>query len=214
MQDSNYFTYGYPMDARMPIYGLYQPVLNCFLLVLPDYPEIGPRLTAILSSRYLLQPILLNLASNYDHNVIDNEICQDWTFSNAHQVPYRSLMSNFKIIKAELLIPTKVTVEWNIEQEKQWAQFCLFWLRFIKDLETNGICGLWIDQQIGNHSFFDLFGSVIKPEIKQFIDQTIKLLYLGQDLKTTEQKIMDLLNCNSFLQRPFKSYYESTNTAN
>ena len=213
VQNFKYFTYGYPLDTRMGIYGLYQPVLDCFLLVLPDYMDLGPRLTAILSSRYLLQPVFLSLASNYVHNIIDNEVCENWTFSNIHQVPARSLMSNFKTINAEQLVPTTVSVDWDIKQEKQWAQFCLFWLRFIVNLENNGICGLWIDQAIGNNSFFEQFGPVIQPEFKAFIDQTIKLLYLGQDLESTEQKIMNLLNSNSFLQHAFNNYYEATDTA-
>ena len=208
MQDFKYFTYGYPANPQLGIYGLYQPVLNCFLLVLPDYPEVGAKLTAVLSSRYLLQPVFLNQASNYTHNIIDNNVCENWTFSNIHQVPARSLMCNFKTINAEQLIPTTVTVAWNIKQEKQWVQFCVFWLRFIRDLENSGICGLWIDQELGNNSFFEMFGPVIPPEIKIFIDQTVKLLYLGQDLETTEQQIMNLLNSNSFLQWAFKFYHE------
>jgi hypothetical protein len=214
MQSFKYFTYGYPADPRMQIYGLYQPVLNCFLLVLPDYIDIIPRLATILSSRYLLQPVLLNLASNYTHNIIDNEICHDWTFSNVHQVPTRSLMTKFEIINAEQLIPTVVTVDWDIAKEKQWCQFCLFWLKFIRQLENEKFSGLWMDQQLGDNSFFEMFGPVNSPEIRRFVDQVIKLLYLGLDLESTEQAIMDLIDTDSFLQYTLIKHYESTNTAN
>jgi len=202
MQSFKYFTYGYPENSQSAVYGLYQPVLNCFLLILPDYFDVGPQLTAILSSRYMLQPIRISCASNYEHNIIDNEICQNWTISNLHQVTARSLMVDCKMINAEQLIPTTVSVDWDIEKEKQWMQFCVFWLRYIKSIEKPGYCGGWIDEQIGNNSLFSVFDPLAKPEVREFAEQVTKLLYLGQDLTTTEQIIMSLLNGrNDFFQQ-------------
>jgi hypothetical protein len=150
----------------------------------------------------MLQPIRISCASNYEHNIIDNEICQNWTISNLHQVTARSLMVDCKMINAEQLIPTTVSVDWDIEKEKQWMQFCVFWLRYIKSIEKPGYCGGWIDEQIGNNSLFSVFDPLAKPEVREFAEQVTKLLYLGQDLTTTEQIIMSLLNGrNDFFQQ-------------
>ena len=97
MQDFKYFTYGYSSDLRNPMYGLYQPVLNCFLIVFPDYDVVGQQLTAILSSRYLLQPIRLDVADNYTRNVIDNKVCENWTISNLYEISPTDIMAGVKI---------------------------------------------------------------------------------------------------------------------
>jgi hypothetical protein len=201
MQSFKYFTYGYPRDSQSAVYGLYQPVLNCFLLILPDYFDVGPQLTAILSSRYMLQPIRISCASNYTHNIIDNEVCQNWAISNLHQVPARSLMINFKMIDAEQLIPATVSIAWDIEKEKQWAQFCVYWLRYIKLVRKISYCGGWIDEQIGNNPLFNIFDPLAQPDVIEFAEQVTTLLYLGQDLATTEQAIMSLVNSHKLFQQ-------------
>jgi hypothetical protein len=196
MPSLKYFTNGYPANTQSNVYGLYQPVLNCFLFILPDYPDIGAQLTAILSSRYTLQPICVSSASNYAHNIIDNEVCHNWTISNLHQVSARSLMSDCHIINAEQLLPTTVTIEWDVEKEKQWVQFCAFWLRFIRLIKNTGYSGGWIDELIGSNKLFGMFDSMAGSAITDFVEQVTGLLYLGQDLLTTEQSILELVNGN------------------
>jgi hypothetical protein len=190
VSNSKYFTHGYPEDPRMPIYALYQPVLDCFLVILPDYVTIGQLLAAVLSSRYLLQPVYLNLAENYVQNIIDNEVCHNWTFSNSDRVPTRSLMIDFKLINAERLILCDTIHSLDIEKEKQWVQFCAFWLRFITSTVK---FGWWIDLQIGRNSLFGMFESLADPKLQEFSDQVVKLLYLGRDIAVTEQAILTLL---------------------
>lgn len=192
MQDFKYFTYGYSPDLRNSVYGLYQPVLNCFLIVFPDYHLVGSHLAAILSSRYVLQPVQLDTAANYVHNIIDNEICERWTISNLDEVLPNEIMTKVNVLLADQLIST--TPDRSIEKEKQWAQFCLFWLRFIKLECQTGAAGLWIDNQIGNLDIFDVFEPMLFPNYREFATKTMSLLYLGQDLATTEQAIFDLIN--------------------
>jgi hypothetical protein len=220
MQDFKYFTYGYSPDLRNPIHGLYQPVLNCFLIVFPDYASVGLQLAAILSSRYVLQPVQLDTADNYVHNIIDNEICEHWTISNLNEISPNEIMSGVNVLLANQLLPTTTVTSIQIEKEKQWAQFCLFWLRFIRSECQFGAAGLWIDNQIGTLDMFDVFEPMLFPNYQEFVTKTISLLYLGQDLEKTEQAILDLVNStdecladrfNKFLE----GYNESTkNTAN
>lgn len=220
MQDFKYFTHGYGSDLRNSMHGLYQPVLNCFLIVFSDYDSVGPQLAAILSSRYLLQPIQLNTADNYTHNIIDNEVCERWTISNLDEILPNDIMTSVNVLLADQLIPTIPMTSIQIEKEKQWAQFCLFWLRFIRSECQSGATGLWIDNQIGNLDIFNVFEHVLFPNYKEFVTKTMSLLYLGQDLEKTEQAIFDLVDradnglrirVNDFL----KGYNESTkNTTN
>jgi hypothetical protein len=195
MQDFKYFSYGYSSDLRNSLYGLYQPVLNCFLIVFPDYASVGPQLAAVLSSRYVLQPLQINTASNYTHNIIDNEICERWTISNLDRILPTEIMTKVNVMFADQLIPVETSTQLiQIEKEKQWAQFCLFWLRFIRSECQVGATGLWIDNQIGNLDMFDVFEPVLFPNYREFVTKTMSLLYLGLDLEKTEQDILDLLN--------------------
>jgi len=221
MQDFKYFTYGHSPDLRNPTYGLYQPVLNCFLIVFPDYDSIGPQLAAILSSRYLLQPIRIDTADNYTHNIIDNEICERWTISNLDEISPNDIILGVKIILANQLIPVApLDTGIPIAREKQWAQFCLFWLRFIRLECQSGAAGLWIDNQIGNLDIFNMFEPVFFPKYKEFVTKTMSLLYLGQDLEKTQQAIFDLVdqadnNLRTRVDYFLKGYNESTeNTTN
>jgi len=215
MQDFKYFTYGYSSDLRLPLYGLYHPVLNCFLIVLPDYDIVGSQLAAILSSRYLLQPMYLTTASNYTHNIIDNEICEHWTISNFGEIPSRNIINKVTVIPADDLIPVTPPAKLiKIEKEKQWAQFCLFWLRFINSECHLSAAGLWIDDQIGNLDIFNMFEPLLPFDYRQFITKTMQLLYLGRDVQTTEQAIINIINTNDSLaarlERFFEGYNEST----
>ena len=195
MQDFKYFSYGYSSDSRHSLYGLYQPVLNCFIIVFPDYASVGPQLAAVLSSRYVLQPLQINTAGNYTHNIIDNEVCDRWTISNLDRISPNEIMTKVSVMFADQLIPVDTSVQLiQIEKEKQWAQFCLFWLRFIRSECQFGATGLWIDNQIGNLDMFDVLEPVLFPSYREFVTKTMSLLYLGLDLEKTEQAILDLLN--------------------
>jgi hypothetical protein len=213
MQDFKYFTYGYNPELKNPIYGLYQPVLDCFLIVFPDYNTVvGPQLTAILSSRYLLQPIQLDTANNYTYNIIDNEVCERWTISNPGDIPVRSMIIGVSVIPAVQLMPVTVVTELiQIKKEKQWAQFCLFWLRFINSECHIPAAGMWIDNLIGNLDIFNVFDPLLPANYKQFITKTMQLLYLGQDLEKTEQAILDIINTDDNLKFKLKRFSEGYN---
>jgi hypothetical protein len=213
MQDFKYFTYGYNPDLKKPIYGLYQPVLDCFLIVFPDYNTVvGPQLTAILSSRYLLQPIQLDTANNYTYNIIDNEVCERWTISNPGDIPVRSMIIGVSVIPAVQLMPVTVVTELiQIKKEKQWAQFCLFWLRFINSECHIPAAGMWIDNLIGNLDIFNVFDPLLPANYKQFITKTMQLLYLGQDLQKTEQAILDIINTDDNLKFKLKRFSKGYN---
>ena len=212
MQDFKYFTYGYSSDLTNPIYGLYQPVLNCFLIMFPDYDAVGPRLAAILSSRYLLQPIRIDTADNYTHNIIDNEVCEDWAISNQDDIPTRSMIIGLTMVPADRLIPATIVTELiQIKKEKQWAQFCLFWLRFIESECKFSAAGMWIDDQLDNFDIVDVFEPLLPSNYRQFIAKTMQLLYLGRDVQTTEQAIINVINTDDNLKYRLQRFLEGYN---
>jgi len=212
MQDFKYFTYGYSPNLTNPIYGLYQPVLNCFLIVFPDYDTVGPQLAAILSSRYLLQPVCLTTANNYTYNIIDNEICENWAISNQNDIPTRAIITRLTVIQADRLIPTTAVTELiQIKKEKQWVQFCLFWLRFIKSQCQLPVAGSWIDDQLGNLDIFNMFEPLLPVGYRQFITKTMQLLYLGRDIQKTEQAIIDIIQTDDSLTLKFERFLKDYN---
>lgn len=221
MQNFKYFSYGYsPNPKHSVIYGLYQPVLNCFLIVFPDFESIGMQLTALLSSRYLLQPVRIDTADNYYHNIIDNTVCENWTISNFDTISVSDIAAKMHLVLADQLIASTPVdcMPIQIQKEKEWAQFCLFWLRFIQTEISTGASGLWIDNQIGNLDLSGTFEPLIDNHTQLFVKQTMQLLYLGLDPDLTEQHILDLLDQSTWLKYRYeqflKGYNEPTDTAN
>lgn len=200
---------GYGPNAEYAnLHGLYHPVYNCFLIVLPDYTSIGAQLTAILSSRYLLQPVQLDTADNYYHNIIDNTVCENWTISNLAEISSADLILRLQVVKALKLIPTLPRdLVVPIEQEKNWAQFCLFWLRFFQHLRQRSVAGLWIDQQLGNISMFRQCDSLLPSEYVECCDKILQLLYLGLDVNHTNLAIMTQIDlCDKYLAVQFENF--------
>jgi hypothetical protein len=112
------------------------------------------------------------------------------------------------VIQADRLIPaTAVTELLPIKKEKQWAQFCLFWLRFIKLQCQIPVAGMWIDEHLGDLDIFDVFEPLFPSEYKQLM----QLLYLGKDLEQTEQAIIDIINTDDRLKLRLKQFSEGYN---
>jgi hypothetical protein len=116
------------------------------------------------------------------------------------------------VISADQLIPaTAVTELIQIEKEKQWAQFCLFWLRFIELQCQFSAAGMWIDDQLGDLDIFDVFAPLFPATYKQFITKTMQLLYLGQNLQNTEQAIIDMINTDDSLKFRLEHFLKGYN---
>jgi len=116
------------------------------------------------------------------------------------------------VIPAVQLISSTLTMDLlKIEKEKQWAQFCLFWLRFINSECQIPAAGIWIDSLIGNLDIFNVFDQLLPVNYRQFITKTMELLYLGQDLEKTEQAILDIINADDILQFKLKRFSQGYN---
>lgn len=94
MTSSSYFFHGAAVDnpGLYCQYGLYTPMLDCFVLTHSD-PKILQLLSKLFSSRYYLTLCRLDLAQNFNKNLIDNSVCTNWTVGNTDQILFTKIQS-------------------------------------------------------------------------------------------------------------------------
>jgi hypothetical protein len=193
MENFKYFDLGYPEYPVLPMYGLYQPIFDCFIAVAPSLP-IANKLQSILSSRYTSQVICLNTAENFKYNLMDNGNCQQWTVENKNQIVITKAFINNQVHVPVKLSPSIKTIDWDMHQEKQWILICLYWIKFF-----NSKIGYFKNYNLIDTDLKDLLeaenlnydsnSSYSAAEL-----QIMKLLYLGRDVELIEQQINILVN--------------------
>ena len=132
IKDFEFFNYGCPATSSDSVYGLYQPTLDCFIVVDPEI-EVLKLAKVLLSSRYGLYIIELNKASNYSLNLIDNEICENWSIKNKNNISIGKSMSAVDVIPAAELVTSCPKIEWNVAEEKKWALTVNWWIRLVNN---------------------------------------------------------------------------------
>lgn len=194
MTDLKYFDYGYPTHPSLPVYGLYQPVLDCFIVVHPSLWVLN-KLRSLLTPRYNTFTVCLNTADNFNPTIIDNTVCENWTFSNINQlninVPSK-IFQHDENIYAEHLVQ-KITNE-DIFKEKQWALFCIHCIKLLnKDKNYSGNNYTVLDNDLKD--IVDCKELCYIPEEnKEIQTKILQLLYLSTDFNSTEQQILELAN--------------------
>ena len=192
MNNFKYYQHGTFSDLSIPIYGLYEPVLDCFLF-LTDELDIANKLKYILSSRYSTHICQINLTTNYTTGIIDNGCCENWSLTNKSKVKAEHYLENLKMILGETLCPTqRKDTTWNIDTEKQWCLLCNHWLKFLKSRGAMVHDYSEIDEYLNDFLSIDTLG----PAIAYNIDTAgiLKLLYLGEDFEQTDLAIQRLIN--------------------
>jgi hypothetical protein len=191
MENFKYFNFGYPKYPWLPIYGLYQPILDRFIAVAPDLSS-ATKLQAILSSRYISYIICLNTAENFQPKLVDNSVCDQWTLEDKTQIPVTLGYSNKLIYISGNLIPAVKTIDWDLHEEKRWIFLCLYWIIFFQSKE-----------EYDNKTF-----NMIDSELKDLIESE-NLVYQSQaDFQTEKLEIMKLL----YLGRNFDLIEQQINT--
>jgi hypothetical protein len=199
MDYSQYFDFGAP-DSQGLHYGLWEPVLNRFLLVLSDI-ERAKTIKFLASSRYKLFLIDLTTANNYSVNLIDNSCCENWSLGNRGDISIIHPSRYVDPILSQTLVQVDPVNDWNVDQEKIWLQIILAWLKFIERLKNqhpwmvhdNFIHNLYNDTELpgqGN-SWYD--------RLRLLEKNILKLLYLGQDVDTVCQEIELAVKQDSYI---------------
>ena len=190
IQDFKYFHRGIFMP-RTPIYGLYEPILDMFLLIL-DSAEHAETLKYIASSRYTLHVYRIDTAINFTDIHMDNVCCHNWSLTKKEQLlNIEYALHNTDIVAIEEFCPSSNTRFWNIDEEKRWLMFCQHVLK-------------QLDQYPGGSRYKNMFrtlGGVF--EVEEFRNvgnlvgsrhEILSKLYLGSDIPSVKQQIQDILN--------------------
>ena len=185
-------------DRSLPVYGLYEPVADRFLIVLLN-ETIAKELKYILSSRYHLHICRVDVASNYSNTYITNAICDNWTLSNRNNINFSNPIVTTNILVEELC-PVDATPRYNVLNEKLWCLFCTHWLYTLNN-ETDWPDNAWYYSKIDNYlnSFLNIeevYYRNHEHQKKLFLvkNDILKLLYTERDFKKAEHAIETLIN--------------------
>lgn len=192
IQNFKYFVWGSAIKNK-PLYGLYNQVVDCFLLVTPDY-YAADKLKTILSSRYELLTVELSLADNFALDLIDNTVCTQWSFKEKNQIKIGKLsfQSFEKIIRPKTLCAAQEPLRYELEQEQEYALMCQHWINFINQQKN------FIDNIQKFNEFLPL------PELgtdtfSELSAEIYRIMYLGEDLEQVDQHIATLIENNNLL---------------
>lgn len=193
MSNNNFFNWGYPSAKNERQFGLWEPVLDRFLVIVVD-PEIINDLRMVASSRYLLFACDLSLADNYTPELIDNSCCENWTLSNKKDIRFSKLAQHNTPTPVCKLIANTTVSDWNIDLEKTWLQFVSYCLSFIKGLKQSQGNWYFYSKFIKNVNYFD---SGHEQDYYDHIDATerfiLKSLHLGNDVDTVYNDISNFI---------------------
>ena len=177
-----HFDIGYPTTFGSTHLGLYQPVLDCFLMTLSDRQQ-AQEIKLLASARYSLFIIDLQSSANYAPNMIDNECCENWTFTNKTDIDVGAPFSASKTIFAKELIKSNAN-DPDIGYEKAYLQTILYYVKLCLNLISSD--HYQIDKFI--NEVMDLEDSQYQS-IKNFVIQTKKILYTNKDLDVIEKNM-------------------------
>lgn len=202
MHKFHYFSYGYPEQPGGPVYALYQPVLECFLLVVTDL-EIAEKIKAFSSARFQVSIVRIDCASNYKLNLIDNEICQNWKLKNFNDV---NLFDNDcqPVVLANELVGATQTINWDTDKEKQWLLLLAFYIRFFEKLQSQ------THYQFVENAMVDLAIPVwVASGPRAIRENVMKEIYLGLDFDTVVNNVSKQINSNYFISQAHKTFKDS-----
>lgn len=134
---SVYFDYGIPKDTDQPVFGLWEPVSDRFLLILDD-PDIASTIKMTAAGRYNLFVCEISNAKNYYHNIIDNTCCENWTIGNSHSIFVSNLDHYHGPQPVTELLSKEGSPDWPMQIEKDFLQMCFYWGKFFRYLKKSG----------------------------------------------------------------------------
>jgi hypothetical protein len=188
------FDLGYPVNFGDPHFGLYNRVLDCFLITTRSLAD-ARETQHLASSRYDLYMVDLVSAVNYAPNLIDNQCCHAWSLASDRPLPLGDLRGLDDVLAAKELIPSCAS-DPDIQPEKTWLQMMLYWRSFVR----------WIKTDHSHYERYQRLRSFIGTDIQevwQSVDHLDSVsrtrLYLGTDTRDTNQTITALVNADDFL---------------
>lgn len=192
LENFQYFFYGYPEENQPNMYALYQPVADAFLICTSNC-DLAQDLKMLLSSRYSLHLVELTRATNYHHNLIDNTVCEKWSFVEKNLLDINKLPQCVLPVHARTLCSSTGNIDIDWVEEKKYAMMCAHWIEFFNSdidrkfkSDLNKKFQLQLAQCIGYKGFLQP-NDKIKPP-------AMNLLYSGKDVEATDSSIRKMLN--------------------
>lgn len=199
---TEYPTYlGYGSDEHSKIYGLWEPVLDRFLFV-GHKSETLQRVAFLSSSRYLLFPVCLNTALNYQHNLIDNKVCENWTLENRGDVS--TLPMNYAVTDAQMLLETHTMANWDLTQEKKWLTLIWHYVFFL-DMFREKL--LWNFQNTMIRKVSTAMGH-FPDQVEKFENKVYEIIYMGRDIELVKKQVEELIDSQPLVKKYWLRYVQ------
>jgi len=190
-ESNPWFIYGLPVDPEAPIYGLYEGMTETFFLVHHDR-EVLKEVALLFSSRYVLHICRLDVAENYEQNIIDNSVCGNWTISNTKDVPITRLPVFDRLIHVKQLIELPGReLPWNYAHDHtylmaiaQWIDFGIRELKYLHQKQLEKYSCEYLDR---------LPGAPFRNRFLDYIERIREVIYQEFDFGVAETKITKLI---------------------
>jgi hypothetical protein len=173
------FEYGLPPEADDSWFGLWCPLLDCFLLVNHDFKLLQQIQTLTLSK---ILTVIVKLDSNlHKKNVIDNGCASGWTVTNPEEINFTLVLRpNFYQDKIKNIMPSTLSSPEEVYRVQTWMIFVWRWIKYI-------------DHNISN-PFVDFTGFVLDLGSNNQLQKKIyQILLLEDDPIHAENLIKQLI---------------------
>lgn len=182
------FDFGAPKNPGGCHIGLYQPILNRFLLTV-NHIRDAQDIALIAASRYPLFLVNLVTADNYNENLIDNLCCENWSLPNQQITPTKlKLYANF-VVDAKHLLENPNDLD--VSKEKQYLQLCYYYLRRYDEIIQKNTYGWEIKKFMTE--IFDFEPHAHDILVQNLKKQIVAELFLCKDIKSTTTSIENII---------------------
>jgi hypothetical protein len=184
------FDVGAPKNPGGCHIGLYQPILNRFLLTV-NHIRDAQDIALIAARRYPLFLVNLVTAANYSENLIDNLCCENWSLPSQQIAPTRlDYYANlFAVVDAEHLLENPSTLD--LSEEKQYLQLCCHYLRQCNEIIRQNIYAWEIKKFMTE--IFDFESHPHDIPVQNLKKQIVAELFLCKDINSTTTTIENII---------------------
>jgi hypothetical protein len=188
MTTSDPFDIGAPKNHGGCHIGLYQPVLNCFLLTVNNIQH-AQDIALISAGRYPLFMVNLVTADNYCENLIDNACCENWVLPDQQIAP--TALRNYAnfVVDADRLLEHHC--EHDVSREKQYLQLCWYYLKLHDQILQTNTYGWKIKKFMS-----DIFDFELHPQdmpVESLKKQIVAELFRCKDINLTTTSIENII---------------------
>lgn len=191
LTSNKWFMYGLPEDQNAPLYGLYNSITESIFLVHYN-PKTIRELAILFSSRLALNVCRIDIASNYELNIVDNEVCVNWGVKNTKNFPLTRIPQFNSIIDVEELVYTE-----NKESPYKFEELQVYLMAACNWLEFQVPRLIEADQQLYKKYDADyieaLPGIPFSSPFKAAVEQIREIIYTEFDFTVAENKIQEIL---------------------